>query len=110
LRGLARSVLERRGYQVLEASSGVRALEVWRAHCDQIHLVLTDMILPEGLSGRELVQTLRQQKADLPVVYTSGYSAGVDGNDFAGQQRMVFLQKPYSPTTLAGAVRSALDS
>src|SRR5205814_8638740 len=74
LRELVEEVLRKKGYTVLQASSGVQALKVWQRHKDQIDLVLTDMMMPEGVSGRELAEKVLTEKPDLKVIYSSGHS------------------------------------
>ncbi len=108
LRELARIILNDYDYQVLEAASGVEALKVWDAHQGQVDLLLTDMVMPEGMNGRELAEKLKMRKPALKVIYTSGYSAEVMGAD-SGQRNIRFLQKPYPPPQLAQAVRECLD-
>jgi two-component system, cell cycle sensor histidine kinase and response regulator CckA len=109
LRLLVRSILERSGYRVLEAESGLLALDVWEEEGDKIDLVLTDMVMPDGLSGRELGQRLLQEKPSLKVIYSSGYSADVIGEDFLRKESNHFLQKPYHPNKLIELVRHCLD-
>jgi len=110
LRTLVRSVLERYGYRVLEAVSGMAALAVWELHKGDIQLVLTDMVMPHGLGGRELAQKLLADKPALKVIYSSGYSLAVVGTDMVLQEGLNFLQKPYHPRKLAQAVRDCLDA
>ncbi len=109
LRLLVRGVLERYGYRVLEAVSGVAALTVWQQHRDQIQLLLTDMVMPQGISGRELAAKLLAEKPALKVVYSSGYSLAVVGADMVLQEGLNFLQKPYHPRKLAQTIRDCLD-
>jgi two-component system cell cycle sensor histidine kinase/response regulator CckA len=94
-------------YEVVEAGSGVEALKVWDERKGQIDLLLTDMVMPEGVSGRELAETLRARKPSLKVIFTSGYSSEVMGESSLGDIR--FLQKPYPPPQLAQTVRECLD-
>jgi PAS domain S-box-containing protein len=110
LRALVRKVLERHGYTVLEADSGVNAQDVWRQNREKISLLLTDMVMPHGLSGRELAARFRAEKPALKVIYSSGYSLAVVGKDMVLQDGINFLQKPYHPRKLAQAVRDCLDS
>ncbi|MCC7243263.1 MAG: PAS domain-containing protein, partial [Acidobacteria bacterium] len=77
VRLLTASVLERSGYTVLTAVSGVAALEVWREHESEIALVVTDMVMPEGVTGPELARRLRALRPDVKVLFTSGYTAEV---------------------------------
>jgi CheY-like chemotaxis protein len=108
LRELARMILKDYKYDVLEASTGHEALRVWEKHKGRIDLLLTDMVMPEGMTGRELADELRRQKPELKVIYTSGYSADVMGHENATRE-IKFLQKPYPPLELAQAVRECLD-
>jgi PAS domain S-box-containing protein len=105
VRGVTRSALRRYGYQVLEAGSANGALELWAQHSAQIQLLLTDLVLPGGLSGRQLAEQLIGFSPRLKVLYTSGYSPGLLELE-AGQ---VLLQKPYTVSVLAAAVRRCLD-
>jgi two-component system, cell cycle sensor histidine kinase and response regulator CckA len=109
LRALVRNVLERHGYEVLEAASGAQALKVWRKHRERIALVLTDMVMPDTMTGRELVERLRLERPSLPAIFTSGYSADVVGKDFELLDGINFLQKPYPLRKLLHAVREALN-
>jgi len=108
LRELARIILKDYKYEVLEAASGVEALKVWDQYQGKVDLLLTDMVMPEGMTGRELAEELKARKPDLKVVYTSGYSSDVMGGDMSMQDTM-FLQKPYPPPLLAKTVRECLD-
>jgi PAS domain S-box-containing protein len=109
LRQMVRMILERYGYAVLEAASGVQALDVWREHQGEIALVLTDMVMPEGLSGPELGKQLQLSRPDLPVIYTSGYTDRVAGREFVLEEGVNFVQKPYQPQKLARVIRDNLD-
>jgi len=105
VRGITRSALQRSGYHVLEADSASSALELWAKHSPQIQLLLTDLVLPGGLSGRQLAEQLLGFSPQLKVLYTSGYSPDIVELD-AGQ---VLLQKPYTVSVLTAAVRRCLD-
>jgi PAS domain S-box-containing protein len=108
LRELVCEVLQQYQYRVLAAASGVEALRIWDEFNGGIDLVLTDMVMPEGMSGRELAAQLRKRKPHLKVIYSSGYSPEAMGRTF-GQTDTVFLSKPYVPPQLARAVRQCLD-
>ncbi|MDB6031249.1 MAG: Blue-light-activated protein [Verrucomicrobiales bacterium] len=108
LRELARVILRDYDYRVLEASCGVEALKVWEENNGKIDLLLTDMVMPKGMTGRELAEELKTRKPELKVIYTSGYSSEVMGQDL-GLRDIRFLQKPYPPPQLAQAVRECLD-
>jgi len=108
VRAITRVVLERHGYRVLQAANGPEAVEVWNQHQGAIDLLFTDMVMPEGMSGRELAGRLREGRPDLAVVFTSGYS--VDVSQLAPlQRRQRFIQKPASPDVLLHTIRICLD-
>jgi two-component system, cell cycle sensor histidine kinase and response regulator CckA len=109
VRHLARLLLERRKYRVLEASSGPSALARWREHQAPIDLILTDLVLPGGLSGLELVDELRTARPTVKVLLTSGYSVDIAGKKLALAGDTRFLAKPYTATQLTTAVRDCLD-
>ena len=109
LRKLVREILLGYKYHVIAAANGVEALEVWDQHDGHIDLLLTDLVMPEGINGRELAARLRRRKPGLKVIYTSGYTAGVVGGE-AGCGDGLFLQKPYRPPALAELVRKCLDA
>jgi signal transduction histidine kinase/ActR/RegA family two-component response regulator len=110
LRELVREVLEGHGYQVLEASSGVEALKVWEAHGRKVDLLLSDIIMPEGMSGRELAEKLQKADPRLPAILTSGYSQDMIEREMVLDPRVKFFSKPYHPAQLAQAVRDALNT
>lgn len=109
LRELARVILQDYDYTIIEAASGQEALKLWDQHQGKIDLLLTDMVMPDGVSGRELAAQLKARKPELKVIYTSGYSAEVVGSDDNPPEGL-FLQKPYSPPQLAQTVRQCLDT
>ena len=108
LRLLVRKVLERSGFAVLEAASGLAALELWDTDKPPIDLLLTDMVMPDGMSGRQLAERLKADNPALKVLYTSGYSTDLLGKDLELQEGINFLQKPYPPAKLVQTVRTAL--
>jgi len=110
LRELVVSILELCGYKVFQAPNGVAALAVWEEHKSEIDLLLTDMVMPEGISGRQLAARLQAEDPGLKVIYTSGYSPGMAGKDIALLEGFNFLAKPYPPNRLAHVVRECLDA
>ncbi len=109
LRLLTRVTLERQGYQILEAASGVEALELWPQYCGQAALLLTELVMPGGVSGQQLARQLQQENSHLKVIFTSGYSL-----DFAGRELELlgsenFIQQPYAPRQLLESIRRCLD-
>ena len=67
------------------------------------------MVMPDGLTGRELAKRLQVSKPDVKVVYTSGYTTNLDATSFQFRDGMNFLQKPYHPQHLYKALRECLD-
>jgi two-component system cell cycle sensor histidine kinase/response regulator CckA len=110
LRSLVRKVLERSGYAVIEASSGVAAVELWTKTKPHVDLLLTDMVMPDGISGLQLSETLKAQNPGLKVIFTTGYSAELMGKDFKIKEGVNFLQKPYPPQKLVQTVRTGLEA
>jgi two-component system cell cycle sensor histidine kinase/response regulator CckA len=108
LRSLVSKVLERSGYAVIESSSGVAALELFSKTKPHIDLLLTDMVMPDGISGLQLADTLKAQNPGLKVIFTTGYSAELMGKDFQIKEGVNFLQKPYPPQKLVQTVKNGL--
>lgn len=71
--------------------------------------MLTDLVMPNNMNGRELAERMWGEAPNLKVIFTSGYSADIVGKDFKLQPDLNFLQKPYQPQTLALTVRRCLD-
>jgi signal transduction histidine kinase len=110
LRALVCLILRQNGYTTLEAGSGPEAIPIWRQHSGRIELLLTDMVMPGNMTGRELADTLKAEGPSLKVIYSSGYSAEMLAKDFVIRRGLNFLQKPYHPSTLLKVVRDCLDS
>jgi CheY-like chemotaxis protein len=102
-------VLREYGYSVIEVGSGADALRVWDEYEGQIDLLLTDMVLPGGMTGRELVGHLKSRQPALKVVFSSGYSSEMLGKDFTTTETS-FLSKPYLPPQLLRTIRNCLDA
>ena len=109
VRMLAFSVLAQYGYHVLEAASGAEGLRVWEKHEPEIDMLLTDVVMPGGITGGELAEQLLQQKPTLKVLMSSGYHLSVLREKFSLHQGIRFLPKPFSPEKLARTVRECLD-
>jgi PAS domain S-box-containing protein len=110
VRRVRRLVLERAGYQVLEAANGVEASRVWEQHEGRVDLLVTDMVMPEGVGGRELAARLRARDPGLRVIFTTGYSADMAGRDQSRPEGEYFVRKPSSPEHLLDTVRRCLDA
>jgi signal transduction histidine kinase len=111
VRAITRLILEHFGYRVLEAGSGLEALKIWETAALEVDLLLTDVIMPDGINGRRLAEKLREKKSALKVIFQSGYGGEVMGNNTNFQQETngYFLQKPCPPRDLLCAVRRCLD-
>jgi nitrogen-specific signal transduction histidine kinase/ActR/RegA family two-component response regulator len=110
VRELVCHVLETYGYRVLHADSGAKAIESWGQTKEKVDLLLTDLVMPDRINGRELAERLCREQPSLKVIFTSGYSAEVVGKDFVLQHGLHDLQKPYEPQKLALMVRACLDA
>jgi CheY-like chemotaxis protein len=111
LRAIMQKVLQQCGYRIIPAENGVQALELWRKHRDEIQLVLTDLVMPEGLSGMQLAKKLRADNPKLKVVYTSGIVT--EGLNNSGEELIEgtnFVAKPFRRDTLTATVRRCFDS
>jgi two-component system cell cycle sensor histidine kinase/response regulator CckA len=104
LRKYVRLILERKGYRVLEASNGSQALETAQEHRGPIHLLLTDLVMPE-MSGADLVGEFGSVRPQVPVLCMSGYSERL----WRKGELTSYLQKPFTPAMLLTQVRSLLD-
>jgi CheY-like chemotaxis protein len=109
LRTAACLVLRHYGYRVVVATSGAEALKIWPEHATEIDLLLTDMVMPDGVSGSELASRLQSVRSDLKVIYSSGYSRELAARKGLLEDSFHFLPKPYTPAKLADAVRACLD-
>ena len=108
LRALTRHLLELYGYRVLEACDGNQALRLSEQTTDEIHVLLTDVVMP-GISGRTLADQLKQKRTDLKVVFMSGYTGQRVGEKEILEPGSLFLQKPFTREGLARKIREALD-
>jgi CheY-like chemotaxis protein len=110
LRVSVRMTLSRLGYRILEAPTGVKALELWKENREEIRLILTDLVMPDGMTGKKLAQLVLQENPKLKVIYMSGYSAEVAGKDFPLKEGVNFLTKPFQAIKLAQTIRDSLDA
>jgi nitrogen-specific signal transduction histidine kinase len=107
---LIHHILGSYGYEVLGCSTGKAALELWEQHRKKIDLLLTDMILPDGMAGPELADILKSSKPTIKVVYTSGYNTEKLAKDFTLDRNSTFIQKPFHARKLAETVYDCLNA
>ncbi len=105
---LGKELLEMQGYRVLTAATPGKAIRLAEEHCGEIHLLLTDVIMPE-MNGRELAQKLLSLYPGLKCLFMSGYTADIIAHHGVLDEGVHFLQKPFSLDALAAKVREALD-
>jgi len=109
LREIAEEYLQSLGYEVIAADSGAQAIELAEKSSREIHLLLTDVVMP-GMSGRELADALAVRRPGMKVLYSSGYTDDAVVRQGVLQPGIAFIQKPYRPKALARKVREVLDS
>ena len=109
LREMARDILQDLGYKIIEAPDGKAALAIWKNELSRVNLLLTDMVMPEGISGIDLAERLLDDRPDLKIIFTSGYNSNELNAELLTRTQTRFLQKPYTHATLARAVRDCLD-
>jgi len=110
VRGLVKQILHHHHYRVLEAEDGEEALALAREHNGEIVLLLTDMVMPRGISGRDLAERLIANQPGLKVIYTSGYSPELFDGTLNLEAGVNYLPKPYTSATLTQILRTALDT
>src|SRR5438105_2315854 len=108
VRNVARQVLERHGYSVLEAPSAEAALDIATRYSGTIHLLLTDVVMP-GLNGRELASRLADLRPDARVIFMSGYTDDAVTRHGVLEPGSAYVQKPFTPDAIARKVREVLD-
>jgi len=108
VRVLARSILEESGYHVLEADHGEEAMRVCGRYDGPIHLLLTDVIMPQ-MSGRELAERITPWRQKMKVLYMSGYTDDAIVHHGVLNKGMAFIEKPFTPDVLGRKVRDVLN-
>jgi two-component system cell cycle sensor histidine kinase/response regulator CckA len=109
VRSLAVRALRDQGYHVLQAEDGPAALALSRNHDGEIHLLVTDVVMP-GMNGRELADRLSAERPGLRVLYVSGYTDHAVVRHGVLEEGIAFLSKPFDMSSLARTVREVLDS
>lgn len=108
VRGLTRQILEELGYAVLDAESGPKAILLTRRYTQPVHLLITDVIMPE-MNGKILAEKLAVLRPGLKVLFMSGYADTVIASHGVLDRGVAFLKKPFSTAELAQKVRAVLD-
>jgi PAS domain S-box-containing protein len=109
VRRITRISLQTRGFTVLEASDGVAALKVSETYHGEIHLLISDVVMPD-MGGRQLADAIRQQRPDLRVLFMSGYTDDAVLMHGVIESTDAFIQKPFTPLSLTRKVREVIDS
>ena len=109
VREMATEILRDAGYHVLEAKHGPEALILGRRHSGAIHLMLTDVVMPQ-MSGRDLAEQLTPLRRDMKVLYMSGYTDDAIVHHGVLDEGTAFIGKPFTPSALTRKVREILDA
>lgn len=109
VRAVASAMLRKQGYQVLESSHGTAALEAAAKHSGEIHLLLSDVVMP-GMNGKELFHKLQAGRPKIKVIFMSGYTSAALTQESFAEPGMNFLQKPFHSVQLLSKIRQVLDS
>jgi CheY-like chemotaxis protein len=111
VREVIKESLQTYGYTIFEATCAREAMTIWKKSNGKIDLLLTDIVMPEGMNGRDLAERIRATKPDLSVIFMSGYSPEIAGRDtgFFYRKKTAFLQKPFPATALLETVRRCVE-
>ena len=110
LRRVTGRTLRAQGYQVHEAGNGKEAMALWRQHGPRVDLLLTDMVMPEGMTGLELAEQLQSLKPGLKAIIASGYGLEATPSSLKSERGIVYLAKPYAAEALITVVRDCLKA
>jgi two-component system, cell cycle sensor histidine kinase and response regulator CckA len=104
------NMLTHYGYHIHAAMSAAAALEIWRQHRESIRLIVTDIVMPGSVNGRALFDKMRSEKPSLRVIFCSGYTDDILGNDASLRKTQNFIEKPFAPEKLLQKMRACLDA
>ena len=105
---LLQGILTMSGHRVITAPDATTAMQRWAEHHGEIDLVITDMVMPGGISGRDLSEMLLTESPTLPIIFTSGYSPDFAGADLTLTPGVNFLPKPYTSQAVLEIVERML--
>jgi CheY-like chemotaxis protein len=105
---ITRNMVTRLGYRVLAAGAPEEALSLGVKENNSIDLLLSDVVMPQ-MNGRDLAERLQQQHPDMKILFMSGYTADVVAHQGVLDKGVNFIEKPFSPKTLADKLREVLD-
>ena len=109
VRNLASQILEETGYRVLAANGGEEAIQLFNAHKEPIHLMITDVVMPK-MSGRDVADRLKQTHPETKVLFMSGYTDEAIVHHGIVDSHIAFIQKPFSEVALSQKIREVLDA
>jgi len=109
VRTLVVEILESYQYRVISAENGDTAIAMWPRVCDEVDLLLTDMVMPGNANGLDVARHCISSKPDLKIIYTSGYSSELFSSNVSLRDGVNYLPKPYLTGKLTAIIRSALD-
>ena len=107
IRRMIKSTMEAEGYKLLEAEDGQEAIEISKSYDGDIHLLLTDVIMPK-MNGRELANELQKDRPEMEVIFMSGYTDDAISHHGVLEPGVQFIQKPITPSVLAKKLREVL--
>lgn len=110
LRFLLRHLLEQHGFKVIESASGEDALKLWNIYKDEIDLLFTDIIMPDGMNGHTLSMELKKMKPNLKVLFTSGYSPTILDPQYNLIEGVNFIHKPYNSEIIINTIHNCLQN
>ncbi len=105
---ITQMILEHFGFTVVTARGGGEALKLFDAQAGQIAAVILDLTMPD-MGGAEVFKRMRQRRADIPILFASGYTVSAVPPELADQPKTGFLQKPYQASGLIGKVQELID-
>ncbi|MBN8219505.1 MAG: PAS domain S-box protein [Spirochaetes bacterium] len=109
VRKMVQTLISNLGYKIIEAATGKEAVALWEQRQEKIDMLMTDIIMPDGMNGVELARKLQASEPGLKVLLTSGYAADLISGERNIREGVNFIPKPYDLQKLAETIRSCLD-